>query len=132
MTPTRIQRRRTAGWRTPKGAVYVGRGSRWGNPFVIKKVGDHWTVTDSGDRSRGLREDPPVMTCWADAAAFATEFFALQTGPMGLYEYDPDTLALLRERLAGRDLLCWCPLPAAGETDHCHAVVLMEIARELA
>ena len=29
----RIQRRRTRGWRMPAGAKYVGRGSRWGNPF---------------------------------------------------------------------------------------------------
>ncbi|WBB81289.1 DUF4326 domain-containing protein [Micromonospora sp. WMMD882] len=33
MTARRIQRRRTAGWRMPEGAVYVGRPGRWGNPF---------------------------------------------------------------------------------------------------
>lgn len=31
--PQRIQRRRIKGWRMPEGAVYVGRGSKWGNPF---------------------------------------------------------------------------------------------------
>jgi hypothetical protein len=31
--PQRIQQRRTAGWRKPAGAVYVGRPSRYGNPF---------------------------------------------------------------------------------------------------
>ncbi|MFE7874349.1 DUF4326 domain-containing protein [Micromonospora humida] len=35
MTARRIQRRRTAGWRMPAGAVYVGRPSRWGNRFGI-------------------------------------------------------------------------------------------------
>ena len=34
MTPKRIQRRRTKGWRMPKNTVYVGRPSRWGNPFT--------------------------------------------------------------------------------------------------
>ncbi|MGX4658052.1 DUF4326 domain-containing protein [Micromonospora sp. SCSIO 07396] len=29
----RIQRRRTAGWRMPAGAVYVGRPTRYGNPY---------------------------------------------------------------------------------------------------
>ena len=29
----RIQRRRTRGWRMPEDAVYVGRPTRWGNPF---------------------------------------------------------------------------------------------------
>ena len=28
-----MQRKRTKGWRMPEGAVYVGRGSMWGNPF---------------------------------------------------------------------------------------------------
>jgi hypothetical protein len=33
--PGRVQRSRTKGWKAPAGAVYVGRGSRWGNPFVV-------------------------------------------------------------------------------------------------
>ena len=35
MTPVRIQRKRTRGWRAPANTVYVGRGSRWGNPYKI-------------------------------------------------------------------------------------------------
>jgi hypothetical protein len=31
--PKRIQRKRTLGWKMPEGAVYVGRPSKWGNPF---------------------------------------------------------------------------------------------------
>ena len=31
----RIQRRRAKGWRMPAGAVYVGRPSKWGNPFNV-------------------------------------------------------------------------------------------------
>jgi hypothetical protein len=34
--PERIQRRRVKGWRMPEGAVYVGRGSKWGNPFKYR------------------------------------------------------------------------------------------------
>jgi hypothetical protein len=34
--PQRIQRRRVKGWRMPEGAVYVGRGSKWGNPFAYR------------------------------------------------------------------------------------------------
>lgn len=37
--PARIQRKRTKGWRMPKGAVYVGRPSQWGNPIPIKPTG---------------------------------------------------------------------------------------------
>ena len=35
MSPRRIQRRRTKGWRMPEGAVYVGRPSRWGNRWRV-------------------------------------------------------------------------------------------------
>jgi len=31
--PVRIQRQRTRGWRMPAGAVYVGRPTKYGNPF---------------------------------------------------------------------------------------------------
>jgi hypothetical protein len=38
--PKRIQRRRVKGWRMPEGAVYVGRGSKWGNPFIAGRTAD--------------------------------------------------------------------------------------------
>jgi hypothetical protein len=31
----RIQRKRTKGWRMPDGAVYVGRPTKWGNPWKV-------------------------------------------------------------------------------------------------
>ncbi len=33
--PVRIQRKRTKGWRMPEGVVYVGRNSKYGNPFTV-------------------------------------------------------------------------------------------------
>lgn len=33
--PVRIQRKRTKGWKMPEGAIYVGRGTLFGNPFTI-------------------------------------------------------------------------------------------------
>ncbi len=39
MMPKRIQRKRTKGWRMPAGAVYVGRPTRWGNPFDVADTG---------------------------------------------------------------------------------------------
>jgi hypothetical protein len=38
--PHRIQRQRTNGWRMPANAVYVGRPTRWGNPFPVAKYQD--------------------------------------------------------------------------------------------
>ena len=35
MKPKRIQRKRTKGWRMPENAVYVGRPTKWGNPYTL-------------------------------------------------------------------------------------------------
>lgn len=39
----RIQRKRVKGWKMPPNTVYVGRGSRWGNPYRVGTclIGDH-------------------------------------------------------------------------------------------
>ncbi|MFG2046173.1 DUF4326 domain-containing protein [Micromonospora sp. NPDC048935] len=36
MSPQRIQRQRTAGWRMPENTVYVGRPTLFGNPFTYR------------------------------------------------------------------------------------------------
>jgi hypothetical protein len=38
-SPQRHQRQRTKGWRKPEGAVYVGRGTEWGNPHDWQQHG---------------------------------------------------------------------------------------------
>jgi hypothetical protein len=46
-------------------------------------------------------------------------------------QYCPPDSALAeqaRRLLRGKNLCCWCPLPAPGEPDNCHAIVLLEIA----
>lgn len=37
MKPQRIQRKRTKGWKMPANTVYVGRLSKWGNPYKQDK-----------------------------------------------------------------------------------------------
>jgi len=82
--PKRIQRKRTKGWRMPEGAVYVGRPTKWGNPF---KAG-----------------------CDAKTHAKAAELFHewLDDGEPN----DTDRLAVLDNihELRGKDLACFCPL----------------------
>lgn len=127
MNPSRIQRKRTKGWRMPKGAVYVGRPSRWGNPFRCEKTPWGWAVVEASPRRT------TATPYWLDkhgaafeAAVFATRLFELHHGPMGSYEYDVDEV---RAALRGRDLACWCPLTDVdGEPFPCHADVLLRIA----
>ncbi|MFG1846720.1 DUF4326 domain-containing protein [Micromonospora carbonacea] len=114
--PKRIQRKRSVGWRMPENAKYVGRPTRWGNPFTAVATATKSEVWE-GDRFIGQSTDPT----WGRRRA--VELFILHTGPMGNYEYDADTLAELRRDLAGRDLACWCP-----DGQPCHADHLLHLA----
>ncbi|MEU9752208.1 DUF4326 domain-containing protein [Streptomyces althioticus] len=131
--PRRVQRTRTPGQRgMPPGARYVGRGTRWGNPFRViphrKGGGKLWQVIDTGDRSSVLRDRPLLVRSPAEGRATATRLFAQHTSPGGLYAYTDDDLAELRKTLAGVDLACWCPLPSTGQPDWCHAAHLLTLA----
>ena len=56
MKPKRIQRKRTKGWRMPKGAVYVGRPSKWGNPFECSWHYHRWLNGTLEDEYPELQE----------------------------------------------------------------------------
>lgn len=103
--PKRIQRKRTAGWRMPGGVIYVGRLTKWGNPW---RVGD-WLMTHAG-MPCGPQHGREFVITPEIAVAFYRQAFA------------PDAPEI-RAELAGHDLACWCPLDQP-----CHADVLLEIA----
>lgn len=125
-TPTRIQRRRAKGWRaqdhttSPLGATYVGRPTRFGNPARLVYA-DHGLVVQWG-------HDGAVVGTWPadgrEARKYATDLYR---DWIGRPEQESQR-KLFRVLLYGRDLACWCPLPAAGQPDHCHAAVLLEMA----
>lgn len=42
-----------------------------------------------------------------------------------------ETVPLMKlDALRGKNLACWCKLPAPGEDDHCHAAVLLAMVNE--
>ena len=93
--PRRIRLSRAKGFRLPKNAVVVSRPSVWGNPF---KVGEKML-------------DGSVLT---------------REKAVELYEQwvrDGGWPRVIRRRLRGKDLACWCPLD-----EPCHADVLLRIA----
>lgn len=118
MSPQRIQRCRTAGWRMPDGAVYVGRPTEFGNPFRVERCNDPadgWKVVGNGEVSLSADDDHPWTR--AQAAEFATARFERSVSPRSVRGQ------LWRIRLAGKDLACWCPLDRP-----CHADVLLRLA----
>lgn len=104
MSPQRIQRKRTKGWRMPENTVYVGRGSKWGNP---NKIGDPSPIDGAP------MEDYEAVSEYRANLLFGHDDFSMPTEEE------------IRAELAGKDISCWCPpnLP-------CHADVLLEIANE--
>ena len=42
--PKRIQRKRVKGWRMPENTLYVGRPSKWGNPFTGPEAVDKFRI----------------------------------------------------------------------------------------
>lgn len=122
--PQRVQRKRTKGSKLPEGATCVDRTTPWGNPF---KVGEKicndsplWPYIAAGipGGARGLASLSPMTREQA----------------VDLYSWwviEQPHLMLRLDELAGKDLACWCPLPAEGEPDHCHAAYLLELVREV-
>ena len=101
--PTRIQRKRVKGWLMPPNTIYVGRPSKWANPFTVEKWGREQAV----EMLRTALEGPvnPIQ-----AAAFMAVWDKRLT---------PEAILGLR----GKNLACWCPIDQP-----CHADVLLEVA----
>lgn len=131
MTPRRIQRKRTKGWRKPDAAVYVGRGTRWGNPWRAMRgscIGPIWSVATSMPlRLRSLCTPEFAVALYSShtpasaAAVSAVDLFRTYCEVMARDHAAQFTEWL--EPIAGRDLMCWCPLDQP-----CHADVLLDIA----
>lgn len=103
----RIQRSRAKGYRLPENAVFVGRPSRWGNPWRIKDA---------------------AAAAYGDGRQMAV--YAYREWLRGNPDWNSGDLQDRRQRilndlpeLRGRDLACFCP-----EGQACHADVLLELA----
>lgn len=79
--PKRIQRKRTKGWHMPPNTVYVGRPTKWGNPFPV----------GTGDYDYTLEE--------------SLKYYRLYI--LGRIQVLKN---LDISELRGKDLACWCPL----------------------
>lgn len=100
MKPIRVQRKRTKGWKMPPNTVYVGRPTKWGNPYRIE------------DKRCTKKEGAKLATC---LFSLKLENINLKTG--GIVYKD------LKKELRGKNLACFCPLDQP-----CHADVLLKLA----
>ncbi len=116
--PQRIQRRRVKGWRAPEGSVYVGRPSKWGNPSDWRDM-PKWPPMYGPDGE--MNEDPHRIPDSARRRWAVSCFISIARYRIGAGDYP--TIAEIRQELAGKDLLCWCP-----ESEPCHADELLRLA----
>lgn len=108
MKPKRIQRRRTKGWRMPPNAVYVGKPTRWGNPFTVRRWGRRRAVSLYRQLLiKGLRRT-------------TLRRLGFTNGDIVVLLWQRTWIRAHLEELRGKDLACWCPPELA-----CHADVLL-------
>ena len=96
--PIRIQRKRKKGWRMPPNTVYVGRPTKWGNPWGAKGV--YWFTP---------KQLTDVYRRWVT-----------ELTPDDCMYGPPPTQESIKNELGGKNLACWCPL-----NQPCHADVLL-------
>lgn len=110
-TPKRVQRSRSKGAKLGD-AVYVGRGSKWGNPFEVGSV-VHIVVQNKRNKLRPPQEQTMTVTPELACVLYRERIVNLieQLGVPKISE------------LRGKDLACWCSLDQP-----CHADILLELA----
>ena len=110
--PERIQRKRTKGSKMPQGAIYVGRPSVWGNPFIVGIDG----TAEECVRKFEKWFDPTIAEEGSDLYNFRME-----------NGWGGNSYAILSTTaLRGKDLACWC----AVDAQWCHADIILRIANE--
>ena len=125
MTPKRIQRKRTKGWKMPENTVNVTRPGKWGNPFKVvgnmiyvdakhrRKILDKWVIFEPNTHE-------------LDVVFWFKELFEKEmthTGDSLYWSAHFQNLDL--SELRGKNLACFCK-----EGEPCHADVLLELANK--
>lgn len=85
--PTRIQRKRTKGWKMPEDAIYVGRPTKYANHT-------DWRVFGREEAKEDYRHQ---LIRWRSNA--------------------PEAFQQTLNKLRGHDLACWCPLDKPCHAD---------------
>ena len=119
----RIQRKRSKGWRNPPNTIYVGRPTKWGNPFMLS--GDMIYI----DASHRRKMSPFVFFKFGDKNDVVQLFEHLLKGTQFVdkevdVNYWVDHFKKLDlSELKGKNLSCWCPIGSP-----CHADLLLKYA----
>jgi hypothetical protein len=114
--PVRIQRKRTKGWKMPPNTVYVGRPTRWGNPFDWSEARDEFGCSEV--EAKQWAKQTYCEMCTLVLGDNPNRFTSIE----GCEEQQRFIKTNLSS-LAGKNLACFCKLDQS-----CHADVLLELA----
>ncbi len=106
--PSRIQLRRSKGWRLPAVVINVARPARCGNPYPVEKFGRELAVLLFRHTVNGVWSAEGIPDDLLDEAHALHQAFLQKTGT------HPSDAA--KAELKGLDLACWC-----GADEACHA-----------
>lgn len=111
MIPTRIQRSRQKKQVSPNGLpiVYIGRGSKYGNPFKIgEKIGNEWNgVFDKNDSYIYLSRRKALKR--KDVLYLFEKYKSLE-------------MSEFKKVNVGKNISCWCKLQ-----EGCHGDILLNL-----
>lgn len=102
--PQRVQRKRTRGWKMPEETIYVGRPTKWGNPYKLNE----WTKISGG---RVYIKNLNGTIDW------------YRDHLMNMLRNSGQTKKEFFKEIREKNLACWCP-----PDQLCHADILLKIA----
>ncbi len=106
--PERVQRKRTKGWKMPPNTIYVGRPTKFGNPFK----GEH--AKDSFEQLY-----IQIIEDFQNQKTLSFDKYCATYRGTGAPRFDRI------HELKGKNLACWCALDKP-----CHADILLKLANE--
>ena len=114
--PVRLQRSRRHKQFSPNGlaTVYVGRPTKWGNPFKVTGEDGHWFVINDYDEPlvSFINKEDAIACCVENYKEYISHEHNL-----GIKNISD---------LVGKNLSCWC-----SQNCLCHADILLELATKV-
>ena len=112
----RIQRKRTKGYKMPDNCKYVGRPTKWGNPFRVEYLGAEEAVK----RYKECILNNAMCYYYLDEIEASIQF--------DRFKWIADNL----EQLRGLDLACFCSIVDKKDVyTPCHADILLSLSNNI-
>lgn len=138
LIPVRLQRKRTKGFKlvipNELPIVYVGRGTKWGNPFKVVEVADNeWHVVakenDTWNVLLKTSSHDEALNFSLKSYQYWLMPYTHKDGDIEKFYQPTAILESIVAELKGKNLACWCKIvDEKGDYCMCHADLLLSLA----